>query len=98
MAKTEEEDVINDKPMPLLEHLIELRTRLMWSMAAFMLTFFVCPYYFKQAIFSFLAEPVAHILESSGGERKMIYTALTEPFFTYLKVVRCSARCSSPSR
>jgi sec-independent protein translocase protein TatC len=90
VAKPEEEDVINDKPMPLLEHLVELRQRLLWSMAAFMVTFFVC-YYFKQAIFSFLAEPVAHILESRGGERKMIYTSLTEPFFTYLKVAMFGA-------
>jgi len=88
--KPEEEDVINDKPMPLLDHLMELRQRLLWSMAAFMVTFFVC-YYFKQAIFSFLAEPVAHILESRGGERKMIYTSLTEPFFTYLKVAMFGA-------
>jgi sec-independent protein translocase protein TatC len=90
VAKPVEEDVINDKPMPLLDHLIELRQRLLWSMAAFMVTFFVC-YYFKQAIFSFLAEPVAHILESRGGERKMIYTSLTEPFFTYLKVAMFGA-------
>jgi len=90
VATTEEEDVIDDKPMPLLDHLIELRVRLLWSMAAFMATFFVC-YYFKQTIFSFLAEPVAHILETRGGERKMIYTSLTEPFFTYLKVAMFGA-------
>ena len=47
MAKPVQEDVIDDKPMPLLEHLVELRQRLLWSMAAFMVTFFVC-YYFKQ--------------------------------------------------
>ena len=41
MAKTEEEDVIDDKPMPLLDHLVELRTRLLWSALAFFLAFFV---------------------------------------------------------
>ncbi|MBU6499416.1 MAG: twin-arginine translocase subunit TatC [Rhodospirillales bacterium] len=76
--------------MPLLEHLIELRTRLMWSAGTFLLAFFVC-YYFHGAIYSFLAEPVAHILEQSGGSRRMIYTSLTEPFFTFIKVAMFGA-------
>ncbi len=72
--------------MPLLDHLIELRRRLMWSMGAFLLCFLVC-YHFSQSIYSFLAEPLAHILEQkSGMPRRLIYTALTEAFFTYLKV------------
>ena len=41
-----EDDPINDKPMPLLDHLIELRRRLLWSIAAFVIAFFVC-YYFS---------------------------------------------------
>ena len=83
---TTEDDPINDKPMPLLEHLIELRKRLMWSMGAFMLCFLVC-YHFSTQIYSFLAEPLAHILEQrSGAPRRLIYTALYEAFFTYLKV------------
>jgi len=79
------DDPINDKPMPLLEHLIELRTRLLWSMGAFMLCFFVC-YHFSKDIYSFLAQPLANILISRGGNRRLIYTALYEAFFTYLKV------------
>ena len=35
MADIEEDDPIDDKPMPLLEHLVELRRRLMWSIGAF---------------------------------------------------------------
>ncbi|MGI4942402.1 MAG: twin-arginine translocase subunit TatC [Janthinobacterium lividum] len=88
MATTDDpvtDDPINDKPMPLLDHLIELRTRLLWSMGAFMLCFFVC-YHFSKEIYSFLAQPLANILISRGGNRRLIYTALYEAFFTYLKV------------
>ena len=79
------EDTIDDKPMPLLEHLVELRRRLIWAMGAFLVCFFLS-YHFSQQIFSFLAEPLADILTAQGGNRRLIYTALTEAFFTYLKV------------
>jgi sec-independent protein translocase protein TatC len=80
------EDTINDTPMPLLAHLVELRRRLMWSLAAFFVAFLLC-YHFSGDIYSFLARPLADILESRpGADRRLIYTALTEAFFTYLKV------------
>ncbi|HEV7265673.1 MAG TPA: twin-arginine translocase subunit TatC [Falsiroseomonas sp.] len=79
-------DIIDDKPMPLIEHLMELRTRLMWSIGAFIIAFAIC-YYFSRQIYGFLAAPLADILASqSGEERRMIFTALYEAFFTYLKV------------
>lgn len=85
MAK-DQEDTIDDKPMPLIEHLLELRTRLLWSIGAFIIAFGVC-YYFSSQIYGFLARPLADILQhQSGGERRMIFTALYEAFFTYLKV------------
>ena len=85
MAKLPKEDVIDDKPMPLLDHLVELRTRLLWSMGAFMIAFFIS-YHFSSAIYSFLAEPLANLLEQRGQNRRLIFTSLTEGFFTYLRV------------
>ena len=85
MADPEKEDPIDDKAMPLLDHLIELRKRLIWSMSGFMLFFFVS-YYFSGQIFEFLAQPLANIYREMGVQRHMIYTALTEAFFTHLKV------------
>ncbi|MFZ6764190.1 twin-arginine translocase subunit TatC [Pseudoroseomonas sp. WGS1072] len=82
----DQDDIIDDKPMPLIEHLLELRTRLLWSIGAFIIAFAVC-YYFSTQIYGFLARPLADILQQqSGSERRMIFTALYEAFFTYLKV------------
>ena len=80
-----EDDPINDKPMPLLEHLVELRRRLMWSMGAFLICFFVC-YHFSGQIYFFLAQPLANIMRQRGEQPHLIYTALYEAFFTYLRV------------
>ncbi|WP_431305791.1 twin-arginine translocase subunit TatC [Sediminicoccus sp. BL-A-41-H5] len=72
--------------MPLIEHLMELRQRLLWSVGAFFIAFALC-YYFSTNIYGFLAQPLANVLyEQGGGDRRMIFTALYEAFFTYLKV------------
>ena len=85
------DDPINDTPMPLLAHLTELRRRLMWSGATLFIAFVFC-YHFSTAIYSFLAQPLANILMSRTGEdRRLIYTALYEAFFTYLKVAAFGA-------
>lgn len=79
-------DPIHDKPMPLLDHLIELRRRLIWSAAAFAVAFAVC-YWFSRPIYSFLARPLASALSEQGGANQhLIFTALYEAFFTYIKV------------
>jgi sec-independent protein translocase protein TatC len=90
------DDVINDKPMPLLDHLIELRRRLLWAAVAFILCFFVC-FHFSGQIYSFLAAPLARVLEHHGGTHAMIFTSLTEGFFTNLRVAFFAAAfCAFP--
>jgi sec-independent protein translocase protein TatC len=81
----DEPDQIDDKPMPLLDHLLELRRRLMWSLGTFFVAFLIS-YHFSGRIYEFLAAPLAEILRSKGQEPKLIYTVLYEAFFTYVKV------------
>lgn len=71
--------------MPLLDHLVELRRRLVYSLIAIIILFGIC-YYFSANIYAFLVKPLADITAEMGGERRMIYTALQEAFFTYVKV------------
>jgi sec-independent protein translocase protein TatC len=79
------DDDITDKKMPLLDHLVELRGRLLKSIIAFLIAFGIC-FHFAEPIFGFMVEPLARIMHQIGGSQRMIYTALTEAFFTYVKV------------
>ena len=81
MAEPEENP--DDKRMPLLDHLVELRMRLIYSLIGFGICFVVA-YYFKVEIFDFLVRPLARELGGRDNAR-MIYTALYEPFFAYIK-------------
>ena len=76
---------VENARMPLLDHLVELRRRLLYSVAGLLVLFLIC-YAFAGDIYGFLVEPLADILAEAGGERRMIYTALYEAFFTYIKV------------
>ncbi|MDF2764834.1 MAG: TatABCE protein translocation system subunit [Rhodospirillales bacterium] len=75
----------DDKKMPLLDHLIELRSRLLRAVIALFVAFGIC-FYFAEPLYAFLVQPLAEILIEKGLDRRMIYTALTEVFFTYVKV------------
>ena len=79
-SKTED---IDDKKMPLLDHLVELRNRLLWAMAALLVAFLGC-FAFAEQIYLFLTQPLvrayaiyAHVAGSTGGVAapRMIYTA-----------------------
>ena len=72
---------LSDKA-PLLEHLIELRNRVMVSVLAILVGFLAC-YAFSEQIFFFLVRPLRQVL---GPETRMIYTGLHEAFLTYMKV------------
>jgi sec-independent protein translocase protein TatC len=71
---------IDDTKQPLLEHLIELRRRLMWSLATLVVAFFVC-FHFAPEIYAVLVQPLRH-----AGQGKLIYTDVFEAFFTQVKV------------
>lgn len=69
---------------PLLTHLLELRTRLLYCLAFFAVVFGIS-YLFAEHIYSFLQQPLLQIFGAESG-RRMIYTGLHEAFFTYLKL------------
>ncbi len=73
-----------ESKMPLLDHLVELRNRLVYAMSALLVAFLIC-YFFAEDIFAFLVRPLADIYAGQEG-RRMIFTGLTETFFTYVKV------------
>ena len=79
------EEELTEQSMPLLDHLIELRGRMIKSFVAIIVLFFIC-YYFAPQLYDFLVAPLANVLESMGGQRRLIFTALHEAFFTYIKV------------
>jgi sec-independent protein translocase protein TatC len=78
------DDNPDDKKMPLMEHLIELRRRLIWSLVAFVVCFVIASS-FANPIFDFLTRPLGTIWEGQEG-RHLIYTALQEKFFANVKV------------
>jgi len=79
------DDTADGHKMPLLDHLVELRSRLLKSAIALVLAFLVC-FFFAEPIYAFLTEPLAEILRERRDDPRMIFTALTEVFFTYVKV------------
>jgi len=84
---------IEDKPQPLLEHLIELRTRLIWAIGAFFVAFLVC-FAFAKQLFNFLVVPYKWAVVWAGldvAKAELIYTAPQEFFFTQIKVAMFGA-------
>lgn len=79
---------IDESEAPLLDHLIELRTRLLRCIAALAVAFAVC-LYFADDIFGFLVRPLTAAFPA--GEGKLIYTQLYEAFFVELKVALFAA-------
>jgi sec-independent protein translocase protein TatC len=79
------QDPVEEHKMPLMEHLVELRRRLIYSISAFLICF-LAAYHFAQPLFEFLVEPLRLVQESQPGAHRLIFTAPTEAFFTYVKV------------
>jgi sec-independent protein translocase protein TatC len=74
---------IDETRAPLLDHLVELRTRLVRSVIALVIGFGVC-LYFADPILGFLVQPLKDAFPE--GEGQLIFTKLPEIFFVELKV------------
>lgn len=79
---------VDESRAPLMEHLIELRRRLIWSFAALAVCFAIC-FYFADRVFAFLAQPLVRAFPP--GEGKLIYTKLYEAFFVEIRVALFAA-------
>jgi sec-independent protein translocase protein TatC len=71
---------------PLMEHLVELRKRLVWGMISFGVCFVIC-FAVSTPIFDFLIKPLHQ------ATNHLIYTALTEVFFTKVKIGMFGGLC-----
>jgi sec-independent protein translocase protein TatC len=69
---------------PITAHLIELRKRLLWALAAMAVGTGIS-LYFSENIYDFLVQPLSDAMGDESSQR-LIYTGLTEAFFTYIKV------------
>lgn len=74
--------------MPLLDHLIELRSRLLKSVVGLLVIFVTC-FFFAENIFEYLQRPLADALIAKGVDGRVlriIFTGPAEVFITYLKM------------
>lgn len=74
---------LDDTKAPLLDHLIELRSRLLKCVVALLAGFFLC-FYFSDTLFAILVHPLKDAFGPAGG--KLVYTKLYEAFFVQVKV------------
>jgi sec-independent protein translocase protein TatC len=86
---TEEE--LEQGKMPLIDHLIELRRRIIWSMVSLIVAFIPC-FYFAQPMYNFIAEPLAALLPPGAH---FILTDVIEGFVTNIRIGFWAAFCLS---
>jgi sec-independent protein translocase protein TatC len=71
--------------MGFLDHLEELRRRLVYSIAAVAVGFFVC-WWKVERIYDVMQRPIMEALKANGVSEKLVYLNPTEPFNLYLKI------------
>ena len=76
---------IDDSSAPLIEHLAELRTRLIWSALAFIVAMCIC-YAVWNPVYNFLTRPICQALEGRGQECGLILLKLQEGFFVAIQI------------
>ncbi|MBY6081368.1 twin-arginine translocase subunit TatC [Ruegeria arenilitoris] len=78
-------DEIEDTSAPLIEHLAELRTRLIHSVVAFLIGMIIC-FTVATPIFNFLTQPLCDVLSERGQDCDLIFISPQEGFFVAIKV------------
>ena len=79
-------DDIEDSSAPLVEHLIELRNRLIWAVSAFMVAMVLC-FVVAEPILNFMLEPIERAMRDLGDPNPVMqYTAPQEYFFTLVHI------------
>lgn len=76
---------IEESSAPLIDHLVELRSRLIWCILAFVVAMMAC-FAIAQPIYEFLARPLENALLKHGHDPKIIFTGPHKLFFTYISV------------
>ena len=84
-AKTKRPDDIDDSSAPLIEHLAELRTRLVWSLLAFVVAMIAC-FTIWNPIFNFMTRPICASLIDRGQDCGLILLKLQEGFFVAIQI------------
>lgn len=91
MSEVDESELDASKA-PLLEHLKELRSRLLYSVGALIVGFFIA-FAFAEPVYNFLADPLVIAWGDDLAGRRMIFTAPHEWFFTQIKVAFFTSFC-----
>jgi sec-independent protein translocase protein TatC len=79
------EDEIEDHSAPLIEHLAELRTRLIRSVLAFVAGM-VIMFTLAEPLLEFISQPLADVLRARGEDARLIFTAPQEKFFVLIRI------------
>jgi len=79
------EDPIEESAAPLIEHLAELRTRLIRSVLAFVVGM-VAMFTVAEPILEFISQPLADVLRDRGEDARLIFTAPQEKFFVLIRI------------
>ena len=78
-------DELDDSSAPLIEHLKELRTRIIWSALAFVVAMILC-YVVWNPIYNFLTQPICAALQDRGQECGLILLKLQEGFTVAIRI------------
>ena len=76
---------LDDSSAPLIEHLAELRTRLIRAVLAFLVGMIIC-FTVAEPLLNFLSQPIADVLRARGEDPRLIFTAPQEKFFVLIRI------------